>query len=179
MTSSGSWLVALVQTSALVAATVPLLFFGMRWLSKRLIRRTVAHLDENVRERYQQEWLAEISVASPFRGVLFSLGLRLRIHRINATILSTAPAVAWKEPPTATIPEAAAATNSSFFHAFDRLCNALASGVTVVLFFGGIFQAANFFFPDVIEAISLQTWLHLAFVVAFASIVGFLSRQSS
>jgi lipopolysaccharide/colanic/teichoic acid biosynthesis glycosyltransferase len=125
-----SWLALLVAASA-VNLLVAEIFDWCPWLAERLIRRAVRKLPTDVRERYLDEWLAELE-AVPGRGVsslvfavLVLAGASKVCHEVAGSPRSSVAGLAFKR----TI-DAAIALASLFFVAPVILCVVLAVRVS-------------------------------------------------
>jgi lipopolysaccharide/colanic/teichoic acid biosynthesis glycosyltransferase len=83
-----SWLLLLI-TSATVNFLVLELFDWLPWLARRLVRRAVRKLPSDVKDRYLDEWLAELD-ALPGRGVskfLWAIQILIGASRVSDEIL--------------------------------------------------------------------------------------------
>ena len=85
-----TWL-ALVVGAAVVNLVVADIAGWLPWIAERIIKRAARVLPMQSRDRYEQEWLAELDVlpGGDISQIVFSIRLRLRARRVGREIMGT------------------------------------------------------------------------------------------
>ena len=92
------WL-GLAVVAALINIVLAELCGWLPWLAESLVRRAARRLPDDVRLRYEQEWLAELDVL-PVRGfssIVFAVRVSLNARRVRRELLEAVHAQWWQD----------------------------------------------------------------------------------